>query len=149
MPRDSAGHLIPGTTAPERPVPRHIPRPEYVGKPGPQSFTGSDVYSPAEIERIRTSGRIAAQAVEAVGAAIRPGVTTDELDRVAHDFLVAHDAYPSTLGYRGYPKSLCSSACAKTHIERRSRETYTEERYRIVAILSKFSRDKMITVHVG
>ncbi|MAT16953.1 MAG: type I methionyl aminopeptidase [Leifsonia sp.] len=109
MPRDSAGHLIPGTTAPERPVPRHIPRPEYVGKPGPQSFTGSDVYSPAEIERIRTSGRIAAQAVEAVGAAIRPGVTTDELDRVAHDFLVAHDAYPSTLGYRGFPKSCCTS----------------------------------------
>ena len=38
-----------------------------------------------------------------------PGVTTDELDRVGHDFLVAHDAYPSTLGYRGYPKSLCTS----------------------------------------
>ena len=109
MPRDSAGHLIPGTPSPQRPVPRHIARPEYVGKPGPQTFAGSDVYSPAEIERVRTSGRIAAQAVEAVGAAIRPGVTTDELDRVAHDFLIAHDAYPSTLGYRGFPKSCCTS----------------------------------------
>ena len=38
-----------------------------------------------------------------------PGVTTDELDRVGHEFLVEHGAYPSTLGYRGYPKSLCTS----------------------------------------
>src|SRR4029079_19423666 len=48
-------------------------------------------------------------ALDAVEAAIAPGVTTDELDRVGHEFLVAHGAYPSTLGYRGYPKSLCSS----------------------------------------
>ncbi|TPX03486.1 type I methionyl aminopeptidase, partial [Schumannella luteola] len=46
---------------------------------------------------------------EAVGAAIRPGITTDELDAVAHDFLVTHEAYPSTLGYRGFPKSSCTS----------------------------------------
>ncbi|NIR40205.1 MAG: M24 family metallopeptidase, partial [Actinobacteria bacterium] len=37
------------------------------------------------------------------------GVTTDELDRVGHEFLCDHDAYPSTLGYRGFPKSLCTS----------------------------------------
>ncbi|WP_294180548.1 type I methionyl aminopeptidase [uncultured Schumannella sp.] len=109
MPRDNAGHLVPGVVSPERRVPRHISRPEYVGKSGPAPFTGSDVYSAAEVERIRTSGRIAAQAVEAVGAAIRPGVTTEELDVVAHEFLIAHDAYPSTLGYRGFPKSCCTS----------------------------------------
>ncbi|PZQ87853.1 MAG: type I methionyl aminopeptidase [Leifsonia xyli] len=109
MPRDAVGHLVAGALSPARPVPRSIPRPEYVGRLGPRAFTGSDVYSPAEIERIRTSGRIAAQAVEAVGAAIRPGVTTDELDEIAHDFLVAHDAYPSTLGYRGFPKASCTS----------------------------------------
>jgi methionyl aminopeptidase len=40
---------------------------------------------------------------------VKPGVTTDELDRIAHEFVVSHGAYPSTLGYRGYPKSLCSS----------------------------------------
>ena len=39
-----------------------------------------------------------------------PGVTTDELDRIGHEFLCDHDAYPSTLGYRGFLKSLCSSA---------------------------------------
>jgi methionyl aminopeptidase len=67
------------------------------------------VYAAESIELIRESGRIAAQAVEAVGAAIRPGVTTDELDGIAHDFMVANGAYPSTLGYRGFPKSCCTS----------------------------------------
>ena len=84
-------------------------RPEYVGKESPARFTGSDVYSAEKIALIRESGRIAAQAIEAVGRAIRPGVTTEELDAVGHAFLIANDAYPSTLGYRGYPKSLCSS----------------------------------------
>ena len=40
---------------------------------------------------------------------IAPGVSTDELDRIGHEFLIDHGAYPSTLGYRGFPKSLCSS----------------------------------------
>jgi methionyl aminopeptidase len=109
MPRDSLGHLIPGTVTPERPVPSRIPRPEYVGRPGPRRYTGNDVYSPEAIERIRESGRIAAQAIEAVGAAIRPGVTTQQLDDVGFDFLVAHDAYPSTIGYRGFTKAVCTS----------------------------------------
>lgn len=67
------------------------------------------MYSPEDIERIRRAGKVAAGAVEAVGAAIAPGVTTDELDAIAHDYVVAHGAYPSTLGYRGYPKSCCTS----------------------------------------
>jgi methionyl aminopeptidase len=109
MPKDSAGHLIPGTVSPTRSVPAHIARPEYVGHPAPARFTGSDVYSPERIELIRESGRIAAEAIQAVGRAVVPGVTTEELDRVGHEVLLRHDAYPSTLGYRGYPKSLCSS----------------------------------------
>jgi methionyl aminopeptidase len=109
MPKDSAGHLVPGTVSVPRSVPSRIRRPEYVGKKGPSHFTGSDVYDPATIELIRESGRIAAQAIEAVGRAVRPGVTTEELDAVGHQFIIDHEAYPSTLGYRGYPKSLCSS----------------------------------------
>ena len=109
MPRDESGHLVPGRLSPPRPVPAYIPRPEYVGRPGPRPFAGSDTYDAATIERIRAAGRIAAQAIEAVGAAVRPGVTTDELDRIGHDFLVAAGAYPSTLGYRGFPKSTCTS----------------------------------------
>ena len=109
MPKDSAGHLVPGRISPTRAVPASIPRPEYVGRPGPTPSTRGDVYNEAEIELIRESGRIAAEAIELVGAAVRPGITTDELDAIGHEFLVAHDAYPSTLGYRGYPKSICTS----------------------------------------
>ena len=109
MPRDAAGHLIPGRISPARSVPSNIPRPEYVGRPGPRPFAGTDTYGPEVIERIRESGGIAADAIQAVGAAIRPGVTTDELDAIAHAYLIGRGGYPSTLGYRGYPKSCCTS----------------------------------------
>jgi methionyl aminopeptidase len=109
MPRDAAGHLTPGRVSPARPVPASIARPEYVGRPAPRPAAHGDVYTPDQVERIRVSSRIAAQAVEAVAAALRPGVTTDELDAVAHEYLIAHGAYPSTLGYRGFPKSCCTS----------------------------------------
>jgi methionyl aminopeptidase len=80
-----------------------------VGRPGPAPHTRGDVYTPDEVELIREAGRIAAQAIERVGEAVRPGVTTEELDAIGHEFLLAAGAYPSTLGYRGYPKSICSS----------------------------------------
>ena len=101
--------LVPGVLSPQRSVPQHIPRPEYMGRKGPERYTGPEVKDADTIARMRVAGRIAAQALVAVSEHIRPGVTTDELDRVGHEFLVAHDAYPSTLGYRGYPKSLCTS----------------------------------------
>ncbi|MBK4346696.1 type I methionyl aminopeptidase [Lacisediminihabitans changchengi] len=109
MPKDSEGHLVPGHISPMRAVPKHIARPEYVGKQSPTPFTGSDVYPAAAVELIRESGRIAADAISVVGASIRPGITTDELDAIGHQYLIDNDAYPSTLGYRGFPKSLCSS----------------------------------------
>lgn len=109
MPKDASGILIPGTLAPQRPVDSSIPSPEYVGRPAPRDHQGDDVYSAEEIEAIRAAGTIAAQAIEAAGAAVVPGVTTNELDRVAHDYVTSHGAYPSTLGYRGYPKSCCTS----------------------------------------
>lgn len=104
-----AGPLVPGRVGPPRAVPRSIARPEYVGRPAPEPFTGSEVKDAATIERIRVAARLAAQALEEVGRHVAPGVTTDELDRVGHAFLLDHDAYPSTLGYRGFPKSLCTS----------------------------------------
>jgi methionyl aminopeptidase len=58
---------------------------------------------------MRVAGRIAAGALAAGGAVVAPGVSTDEVDRVVHEYLVAHDAYPSTLGYKGFPKSCCTS----------------------------------------
>ncbi|MCC2308094.1 type I methionyl aminopeptidase [Cellulomonas chengniuliangii] len=101
--------LVPGTISPQLPVPASIPRPEYVGRPAPTPFTGSDIPAPEVLERIRVAARIAAQALEEVGRHVAPGVTTDALDRVGHQFLMDHHAYPSTLGYRGFPKSLCTS----------------------------------------
>jgi methionyl aminopeptidase len=109
MPRDSSGRLLAGRISGARAVPSSIPRPEYVGRPGPRDYDGSNVYDADQIELIRGSGRIAARAVEAVGMAIRPGATTEELDAIGHAYMVEHDAYPSTLGYRGYPKSVCTS----------------------------------------
>ncbi|MFL6061280.1 MAG: type I methionyl aminopeptidase [Marmoricola sp.] len=102
--------VTPGTISPRRPVPAHIPRPEYVDQPAPQRFTGSEVKDAETIERMRVAGRIAAQALAEVGRNVAPGITHDELDRIGHEFLLDHDAYPSTLGYRGFPKSLCTSA---------------------------------------
>jgi methionyl aminopeptidase len=101
--------LVPGVQSPRRSVPAHIARPEYVDRPAPAKFVGSEVKDPETIERMRIAGRIAGQALQEVGRAVAPGVTTDDLDRVGHEFLLDHGAYPSTLGYRGFPKSLCTS----------------------------------------
>ncbi|HEY3732770.1 MAG TPA: type I methionyl aminopeptidase [Streptosporangiaceae bacterium] len=100
--------LQPGRLSPTRPVPAHIPRPEYVGRSRP-TLGESDVKDADTIKRMRVAGQLAAQALAEVGRHVAPGVTTDELDRIGHEFLCDHDAYPSTLGYRGYPKSLCTS----------------------------------------
>jgi len=109
VPKDKAGKLIPGKLTPLRAVPANIPRPEYVGRPGPAPHQGGDKYSPETITRIRRASKIAAQALEVVLTSARPGMTTDDLDRIGHEFLISQNAYPSTLGYRGFPKSLCSS----------------------------------------
>jgi methionyl aminopeptidase len=101
--------LTPGTVAPIRPVPAHIPRPEYVGKAAPARSTEPWVQTPDVIEAMRVAGRIAAGALAVGGATVAPGVTTDEVDRVVHEYLLDHDAYPSTLGYKGFPKSCCTS----------------------------------------
>ena len=109
MPANSRPVLTPGTISAERAVPTNILRPAYVGKPAPDRYTGSEVQDEQTLAAMRIAGRIAADALVEVGAHIEPGVTTDELDRIGHEYLCDHGAYPSTLGYRGYPKSLCSS----------------------------------------
>lgn len=103
------GTLKPGSLTPMRSVPAGITRPEYVGKKAPMKHSGSDVQSQEIIEKMRIAGRIAALALAEVGRNVVPGITTDELDRIGHEFLLDHNAYPSTLGYRDFPKSLCAS----------------------------------------
>ena len=101
--------LATGRLSPRRTVPAHIERPEYVDRPLPAPFRGSEVKDADTVERMRIAGRLAAQAMAEVAAHIAPGVTTDELDRIGHEYLCDHGAYPSTLGYKGFPKSLCTS----------------------------------------
>lgn len=92
-----------------RQVPPTILRPEYVGKKAPTKATDSDIRDTETIEKMRIAGRIAAGALIEVGKHVKPGITTDELDQIGHEYVCDHGAYPSTLGYRGFPKSLCSS----------------------------------------
>jgi len=101
--------LKPGVVAPMLSVPNAIPRPEYVGKPAPEPYTGEERKDDETIAAMRLAGRLAADALAEVGRAIEPGRTTAELDRIGHDYLCDHGAYPSTLGYRAFPKSLCTS----------------------------------------
>jgi methionyl aminopeptidase len=101
--------VTPGALSARRSVPASIARPEYVDRPAPAKFTGPEVKDAETIEKMRIAGRIAARAMEAAAAAIAPGVTTDELDRIGHEYMLDHGAYPSTLGYRKFPKSLCTS----------------------------------------
>ena len=104
-----------GVVSPLRPVPAAIVRPPYVGKKKSDRWQGGDVHDAETVERIRAAGRVAAQALALVGANVRPGMTTDELDRIGHEFIVDNGAYPSTLGYPGsagrppFPKALCTS----------------------------------------
>ncbi len=71
--------------------------------------TEPDVKSPDVIDRMRRTGRLAGDVLAQVGAAVAPGVTTDELDEFRHRLSVEADAYPSPLNYNGYKKSLCTS----------------------------------------
>ncbi|MBM7815350.1 methionyl aminopeptidase [Brevibacterium paucivorans] len=105
----SIGNLTKGTVSPQLSVPSSIPRPEYVGKREPTEGLGGNMYTDEEIERVRIAGRIAANAIVEAGKACIPGNTTDQIDKIAHEYLLDHKAYPSCLGYRGFPKSICTS----------------------------------------
>lgn len=107
--RAPLGTLTPGKVSPRLHVPPSIPRPEYMFHDGPEVITASDVKNAETIERIREAGRIAADAMYEAGKAIEPGVTTDFLDRIAHEYMCDHGAYPSCLGYNGFPKAICTS----------------------------------------
>jgi len=100
----------PGTVSPPRPVPGQIRRPPYIANDGrPSGRALSPLTDPAAIERLRAACRAARRVLDGVGPSVRAGITTDELDAIAHDLYVAEGGYPSPLGYRGFPKSICTS----------------------------------------
>ncbi len=68
------------------------------------------IKTPGEIEKMRVAGRLAAEVLEMIEPHVRPGVTTEELDRLCHDYIVnEQQAIPAPLNYKGFPKSICTS----------------------------------------
>ncbi len=104
-----AGRIKPGRVTPMRAVPPHIGRPPYADTGQVVRKPGTGIQTPDVIERMRTAGRIAADVLQLVGAAVRPGVSTEELDVLAHEACIERGAYPSPLNYHGYPKAICTS----------------------------------------
>jgi methionyl aminopeptidase len=96
----------PGRLSPTLSVPPEIPRPPYA----PDAPPLVPAVPPAEFaERMRIAGHAAREVLLELGQAVRPGMTTDALDRICHDACVARGGYPSPLHYKGFPKSLCTS----------------------------------------
>jgi len=107
--RNAKQQLQPGIISPWRTVPAEIPRPEYAETGQVTRRPEDRVKSPEMIERMRRAGAAAAEVLAIGAAVIAPGVTTDEIDAVVHQAYIDRGGYPSTLNYRGYPKSLCTS----------------------------------------
>ena len=104
--RAAEARVLPGEVSPRRTVPPQIPRPDYAesGIPGAGVPVASD-----RLDRLRRACRAAAGVLRDLGKAVRPGITTDALDALCHDWTIARGAYPSPLNFHGYPKSLCTS----------------------------------------
>jgi methionyl aminopeptidase len=107
--RLAEGRVLPGRVSPMRAVPDHIVPTDYYRSGVPAEHQEPMVKSPDVIARMRVAGRIAAEVLAATGAAVAPGVTTDDLDLIAHQAYIERGAFPSTLNYHGYPKSICTS----------------------------------------
>jgi methionyl aminopeptidase len=111
LPLFKPGRVSPST----RPVPAHIPKPDYAlngGMPlrqahelAPAVFALDSPVVPA----LRAAGQLAARALAYSSTLVRPGATTDSIDEKVHAFLVQHSAYPSPLLYMSFPKSCCTS----------------------------------------
>jgi methionyl aminopeptidase len=99
----------PGAIGPLRPVDESIIRPPYVGTGRRSPPSEHQVIAGEALVRLRNACRIAAEVLLEAGSAVRAGLTTDEIDAIAHAAFVGRGAYPSTLGYGTYMKSVCTS----------------------------------------
>ncbi|KAF8559548.1 methionine aminopeptidase [Imleria badia] len=102
--------------SPKRQVPDHIPRPDYAerddGVPISEMRTLGHpprILSQDEIEKMRTACRLGREVLDLAASHVRSGITTDEIDAIVHQAIIDRNAYPSPLGYRKFPKSLCTS----------------------------------------
>ena len=101
-----------GTVSASLSVPEHIERPPYaqdgVDPMSGQTYSKFDLKSDAFV-KMKDSCKHARDILTFAGELVKPGVTTDEIDRKVHEFIIKQDIYPSPFNYRGFPKSLCSS----------------------------------------
>ncbi|KAG9299970.1 hypothetical protein G9A89_009698 [Geosiphon pyriformis] len=101
--------------SPRRAVPQHIKKPDYANDPEGQSLSeirskqASIVLSPEAIEKMRTVCKLGREVLDIGAAAVKPGVTTDEIDRIVHEAAIERNSYPSPLNYYKFPKSVCTS----------------------------------------
>jgi methionyl aminopeptidase len=107
--KPTTDRVVPGSLSPRRAVPDTIEAPPWAATGGGSNRHEPDVKSADVIERMRRTGRLAGDVLAQVGAAVAPGVTTDELDELCHTLTIEAGAYPSPLNYHGYKKSLCTS----------------------------------------
>ena len=77
--------------------------------PGRLNKDGIQIHTAEEFDGMRRAGELAAKTLDMIAEYVAPGVTTEHLDQLCHDFMLAHDSVPATLGYKGYPKSSCIS----------------------------------------
>ncbi|NDF84316.1 MAG: type I methionyl aminopeptidase [Actinobacteria bacterium] len=103
------GRVQPGIVSPRRSVPSNIARPPYADSGEVTRWNESAIKSPEIIAKMRHAGAVAAEVLRLAGAAVKPGVTTDEIDVLVHELCIARNSYPSPLNYMGYPKSVCTS----------------------------------------
>jgi len=109
-----SGSVRPGKQSPRRSVKNGIELPEYAksGTPstkGIMPWDNIEVKSEADIEKMRVSGRIAREILDAAGRLVKPGVLTDEIDELVHRMCMEKNCYPSPLNYNKFPKSVCTS----------------------------------------
>ncbi|KAK3141553.1 hypothetical protein QOZ80_4BG0335370 [Eleusine coracana subsp. coracana] len=105
-----SGGLEKASTSPPLPVPANIPRPPYVGtKEAPEIAKEIQMHDKDSIVHMRAACELAARVLEHAGTLVKPSVTTDEIDKAVHKMIIDAGAYPSPLGYGGFPKSVCTS----------------------------------------
>ncbi|XP_015895670.2 methionine aminopeptidase 1B, chloroplastic [Ziziphus jujuba] len=99
-----------GRVSPRLPVPDHIPKPPYVGTSAvPEISSEHQIHDSEGIARMRAACQLAARVLDYAGTLVRPSVTTNEIDKAVHQMIIDAGAYPSPLGYGGFPKSVCTS----------------------------------------
>lgn len=99
-----------GKVSQRLPVPDHILKPPYVDTTFlPELSSGYQMHDSEGIIRMRAACELAARVLDFAGTLVRPSVTTNEIDRAVHQMIIDAGAYPSPLGYGGFPKSVCTS----------------------------------------